>query len=156
MALPWAAKKKPYLEVHNIPICLASSLDTLLSHILPSGKHSSARRKTRLRQKTGNSACLTGLGLVCFPPVSAWYWKLMQRRKMRVVVVGGHVFKTKMKWLNRKIRNVMGKLRNARQEMDCELASCHGGTVHIVYHHHCQRLRLMLKGTSIYNFVLKC
>lgn len=31
-------KKTPYLKVHNIPICLASSLDTLLSHILPSGK----------------------------------------------------------------------------------------------------------------------
>lgn len=133
MALPWAVKKKPYLKVHIIPICLASSLDTLLNHILPSGKHSSARRKMRLQQKTGNRACLIGLGLVCFLPVNAcsegpkWYWKLMQRRRMRIVVVGRQVLKIKIKWQNRKIRNVMGKLRNAGQEMDCELASCHGG-----------------------------
>lgn len=75
---------------------------------------------------------------------------------MRVVVVGGHIFKIKIKWQNRKIRNVMGKLRNAGQEMDCELASCHGGKVYIIYHHHCQWLKVMLKEMSIYNFVLKC
>lgn len=75
---------------------------------------------------------------------------------MRVVVVGGHVFKIKIKWQNRKIRNATGEVRNAGQEMDCELASGHGGKVYIVYHHHCHWLKLMLKETSIYNFVLKC
>ena len=80
----------------------------------------------------------------------------MQSRRMRVVAVGGHVFKIKIKCQNGKIRNAMGKLRNAGQEMDCELASCHGGKVYIVYHHHCQWLKLVLKETAIYNFVLKC
>jgi len=75
---------------------------------------------------------------------------------VRVAVVGGHVFKIRIKWQNRKIRNVIRKLRNAGQEMDCELASCHGGKVYIVCHHHCQWLKLMLRETSIYNFVLKC
>lgn len=78
----------------------------------------------------------------------------MQRR-IRVVVVGGQVFKIKIKWQNRKIRNVTGKFRNAGQEMDCELVSCHGGKVYIVCHHHCQWLKLMLKETLIYMLKLE-
>lgn len=69
--------------------------------------------------------------------------------------MGGQVLKIKIKRQNKKIRNVMGKLRNAGQETDCELASCHGGKgVHCLSSREC--LKHMLKETSICNFVLKC
>lgn len=49
----------------------------------------------------------------------------MQSRRITVVVMGGQVFKIEVS--EQKIRDAMGSLRNAGQEMHCELVSCHGG-----------------------------
>lgn len=67
----------------------------------------------RLRQKTGNSARLSGLRLVCFLSVSACAEEPIVKAEAEEKDEGrgcGRAFKMKIKRQNRKLKNVMGKL----------------------------------------------
>lgn len=65
-------KECSYLKYTSPQVPWQALDSTLTGHIQISGKHSSAWKKMSQQQKTGKCACLTGLGFVCFLPVSAY------------------------------------------------------------------------------------